>query len=82
MVKYSAVHCNVTFFLPTVVASGCFLKVTHVNKILESESESEFHFTTDGQSASLSCIKHHLGLMARYLLLLDSYGLVFVLRPL
>jgi hypothetical protein len=36
---------------------------------------------TVSQSASL-CVELHLGLMTRYLLLLDSYGLVFVGRSL
>jgi hypothetical protein len=35
---------------------------------------------TVGQSVSLS-VEHHLGLTTRYLLLFDSYGLVFVGRP-
>jgi hypothetical protein len=36
---------------------------------------------TVGQSLSLG-VEPHLGLMTRYLLLFDSYGLVFVGRPL
>jgi hypothetical protein len=36
---------------------------------------------TISQSASLG-VDPHLGLMIRYLLLFDSYGLVFVGRPL
>jgi hypothetical protein len=36
---------------------------------------------TVGQSASLG-IELHVGLMTRYFLLFDSYGLVFVGRPL
>jgi hypothetical protein len=36
---------------------------------------------TVGQSVSLG-VEPHLGLMTRYLLLFDSYGLVFVGRPL
>jgi hypothetical protein len=36
---------------------------------------------TDGQSISLR-VKPHLVLMIIYLLLFDSYGLVFVGRPL
>jgi hypothetical protein len=35
------------------------------------------HIATDGQSVSLS-VKPNLGLMIRYLLLFDSYGLVIV----
>jgi hypothetical protein len=37
------------------------------------------HTATDGQSVSQSV---SMGLMTRYLLLFDSYGLVFVGRPL
>jgi hypothetical protein len=33
-------------------------------------------------SQSVTGVEHHLGLMTRYLLLCDSYGLVFVGRPL
>jgi hypothetical protein len=47
--------------------------------ILSSQSQS--HIATDGQSVSLG-VEPHLGLMTRYLLLFDSYGLVFVERPL
>jgi hypothetical protein len=36
---------------------------------------------TVGQSVNLG-VEPHLGLMTRYLLLFDSYGLVFVGRPL
>jgi hypothetical protein len=36
---------------------------------------------TVSQSVSLG-FETHLGLMTRYLLLFDSYGLVFVVRPL
>jgi hypothetical protein len=36
---------------------------------------------TVSQSVSLG-VEPHMGLMTRYLLLLDSYGLVFVGRPL
>jgi hypothetical protein len=39
------------------------------------------HIATDGQSVSLD-VEPHLELMTRYLLLFDSYGLVFVGRPL
>jgi hypothetical protein len=36
---------------------------------------------TVSQSVSLG-VEHHLGLMTRYLLLFDSYGLIFVERRL
>jgi hypothetical protein len=38
---------------------------------------SQNHIATDGQLVSLS-FEPHLGFMTRYLLLFDSYGLVFV----
>jgi hypothetical protein len=44
-------------------------------------SQSQSHIATDGQSVSL-CVEPNLGLMTRYLLLFDSYGLIFVERPL
>jgi hypothetical protein len=44
-------------------------------------SQSQSHTATDGQSASLG-VEPILGLMTRYLLLFDSYCLVFVRRPL
>jgi hypothetical protein len=45
------------------------------------QSQSESHIATDGQSVSLR-VEPHLGIMTRYLLLFDSYGLVIVGRPL
>jgi hypothetical protein len=39
--------------------------------------ESQSHIATDGLG-----VESHLGLMIRYLLLFESYGLVFVWRPL
>jgi hypothetical protein len=41
---------------------------------------SQSHITTDGQSVSLG-VEPYLGLMTRYLLLFDSYGLVFCGAP-
>jgi hypothetical protein len=41
--------------------------------------QSQNHIATDGQSVSLG-VKPHLGLMTRYLLLFDSYSLVFMGR--
>jgi hypothetical protein len=45
---------------------------------LSNQSQSWSHIATDGQSVSLG-FEPHLELMTRYLLLFDSYGLVFVL---
>jgi hypothetical protein len=49
-----------------------------LNLLIKSQS----HITTDGQSVSKSWCWAPSGLMTRYLLLFDSYGLVFVERPL
>jgi hypothetical protein len=54
-------------------------------KSVDVFKSSQSHIATDGQSVSQSVslgVEPHLGLMARYLLLFDSYGLVFVGRPL
>jgi hypothetical protein len=40
------------------------------------------HIATDGQSVSQSVSQSWMGLMTRYLLLFDSYGLLIVGRPL
>jgi hypothetical protein len=47
----------------------------------ESERESENHIATDGQSISKSSCRAPSGLLTRYLLLFDSYGLVIMGRP-
>jgi hypothetical protein len=50
----------------------------HCTHSLNCRSQS--HIATDGQSVSQSVslgVEPHLGLMPRYLLLFDSYGLVF-----
>jgi hypothetical protein len=41
-------------------------------------SQSQSHIATDGQSVRSLGVEPHLGLMTRYLLLFDSYTLVFV----
>jgi hypothetical protein len=49
------------------------------------QSQSQRHIATDGRSVSQSVslgVQAHLGIMTRYLLLFDSFGLVFVGRPL
>jgi hypothetical protein len=43
--------------------------------------QSQSHIATDSQSVSLG-VEPHLGFKTRYLLLFDSYGLIFVGRPL
>jgi hypothetical protein len=50
-----------------------------LNRIGQSQSQN--HIATDSQSVSLG-VEPHLGLMTRYLLRFDSYGLVFVGRSL
>jgi hypothetical protein len=47
---------------------------------LNPPNQSPSHIATDGQSVSLG-VEPHLGLMTRYLLQFDSYGLLFVGRP-
>jgi hypothetical protein len=51
----------------------------------EGISRNRSHIATDGQSVSQSVslgVEPHLGLMTRYILLFDNYGLDFVGRPL
>jgi hypothetical protein len=45
-----------------------------------SGHSSQSNFATDGQPVSFG-VEPHLGLMARYVLLFDSYGLVFCWAP-
>jgi hypothetical protein len=51
------------------------------DQILKSKSKSHCDWRSVSQSVSLG-VEPHLGLMTRYLLLFDSYGLVSVQRPL
>jgi hypothetical protein len=46
-----------------------------------TSNKSQSHIAIDGQSVSLG-VEPHLGLMSRYLLHFDNYGLVFVGRSL
>jgi hypothetical protein len=48
-----------------------------MNELSVKWSQSQSHIATDGKSVSL-VVELHLGLMTRYLLHFDSYGLVFV----
>jgi hypothetical protein len=45
-------------------------------------SRSRSHIATDGQSVISLGVEPHLGLMTRYILLFDNYGLAVVGRPL
>jgi hypothetical protein len=50
-----------------------------------TQSQNQSHISTDGESVSQSVslgVEPHLGLMTRYLLLFDTFGLDFVGRPL
>jgi hypothetical protein len=48
----------------------------------DQQAKVKSHIATDGQSISKSWCRADVGLMTRYLLLFDSYGLVvFVGRP-
>jgi hypothetical protein len=51
------------------------------NSLKKSKSKSHCDWRSVSQSVSLG-VERHLGLMTRYLLLFDSYGLVSVGRPL
>jgi hypothetical protein len=46
-----------------------------------NSSRSQSHIATDGLSVRKSCFEPHLGFMTRYLLLFNSYGLVFCEAP-
>jgi hypothetical protein len=52
-----------------------------VLRLTSVKVKSQSYIATDGRSISKSGFEPHLGLMTRYLLLFDSYGLVFVRRP-
>jgi hypothetical protein len=52
----------------------------HEPSLTVKSSQSQSHITTDGQSVSLG-VEPQLGLMTRYLLLFDSYGLVLCGEP-
>ena len=59
------------------------IRVFHFRRLLRFEGSrcpSPSHSETDGQSVSLG-VKPCLGLMTRYLLLFDSYGLFFCGAP-
>jgi hypothetical protein len=47
-----------------------------------NSSQSQSHIATDGQPSVSLGVQPHLGLLARYWLLFDSYSLVYVGRPL
>jgi hypothetical protein len=48
--------------------------------LLETESQSQSHVMTDGQSAIYLCVNTHLGPKTRFLLLSDGCGYVDVGR--
>jgi hypothetical protein len=63
-----------------LAASPSLLYTDWLSTKLQSQSRS--HIATDGQSISSLGVEPHLRLMTRYLLLFDSYGLVFLWHPL
>jgi hypothetical protein len=65
--------------LPFLVQSPWHANPPELGPVLPNQSQS--HIATDGQSVSLG-VEPHLSLMTRYLLLFDSYVLVFLGRPL
>jgi hypothetical protein len=66
--------------LPSLPAGDC-LTALHSQLHLASKSKSHCDWQSVSQSVSLG-VEPHLELMTRYLLLFDSYGLVFVGHPL
>jgi hypothetical protein len=78
-------HCEV--FLPLLVQSPWNADPSELDPTLQFQfsnppSQSQGHIATDGQSVSesvsKSCCRVPSEVMTRYLLLFDSYGLVFV----
>jgi hypothetical protein len=62
--------------------SSQFIFDCHSRDFLSSHSSSKVsHIATDGKSVSLG-VEPHLGLLTRYLLLVSSYGLASLKRPL
>jgi hypothetical protein len=57
-------------------ALGSLFVASYICRATVEVFESKRPIVTDCQSVSL-CVQTHLGLMTRYLLLFDSYGLVF-----
>jgi hypothetical protein len=75
------VHIVFCFFLYFVqVENSCESGRMWKEAVMTYFSQSQSHIATDGQSVSLG-VEPHLGLMARYLLLFDSYGLCFCGAP-
>jgi hypothetical protein len=69
-----------TFILSNSEASYAFYDLTERFEAWHIKVKVTLRLT-NSQSVSLG-VGTHLGLMTRYLLLFDSYGLVFVGRPL
>jgi hypothetical protein len=84
----SATSSTVDLFGASGIHSRISSRELPTNNCLgQSQSQSQSHIATDGQSVSQSVslgVEPHLGLKTRYSVLFDSYGLVFffVGRPL
>jgi hypothetical protein len=72
---------SVIGLLTLVPLFTCSERLVFTSKLPTTNCLGQSHIATDGQSVSLG-VEPHLGLMTRYLLLFDSYGLVSVGRPL
>jgi hypothetical protein len=57
------------------------VSLTHGFSYITDCKQSQSNIATDSQLVSPG-VEPHMGLMTRYLLLFDSYGLVFLGRPL
>jgi hypothetical protein len=78
LVTWTVVCLAATKFKPLVFSVRGFALSNGANVFIsqsQSQSQSQSHIATDG-------FEPHLGLMTRYLLLFDNYGLGFVGRPL
>jgi hypothetical protein len=83
--KFKPLIFPVSLFALSNVANICIFMIFYDFCLLPGLRPVKVKVTTlrltVGQSLSLG-VEPHLGLMTRYLLLIDSYGLVFVERPL
>jgi hypothetical protein len=84
-IYFAHITCYWKFFLLHYTQVLCQYRLYRADRVYlmctPASSSSQSHIATDSQSVSLG-VQPHLGLMTRYILLFDSYGLVFVGRPL
>jgi hypothetical protein len=72
-VDYNSLHIEL------LLNDVCLTNLYEESLALSNSSQKQSHIATDRQSVSLG-VEPHLRLMTRYLLLFDSYGLVFAGR--